>query len=876
MSHHTPKPCGPTVAHPRTIANAPGLDRVAYRVGDFATFRDALLRPLAGETDLGPNWRPGRDDLALQLVEWFAYLADVLTFYGERWMQASYLRTAHPEEVARLVRLLGYRPRPAVAATGQLAADVTAPVTLPKGFAVQRKPGPGEEPQVFELDAEANLAPPTPVVALPDAAAPLTADGRTLWFRGAVSNVAAGDRLLVRHRAWAGDGRWAWAEVEAVEPDADEFGKPATRVRFTAALGLAGAAAEYAVARATQGTPLWPHGTNNALVIDAANREAHLAAPVRDVRAGSLLLFDATGYQREREGYALQYPTVAPVFAAAFADRPPEVLDVLIEKAAEAVVAGAKFWASPSTVEQARFLIGEKLSEIADRPRTSLVRATAVAEDVWYANGEGGDPTDPPAAETVAGVPVLHSVAGFAPDLAGDHWQARRKLIDVRHDWREVGQLIAPPVRTFGGTPGPLRAVGPVGFPIGFTGPVLVEGADGKGSPATLTVTSTSHATVSDLPVPAVPLATPLKVWTTLLPVSRGQTVEREVLGGGDARVLGQEFVLKKKPLTYLPKADPDVGRLYTSTLRIWVDGVRWKEVAHFHGQPEGARVYVTREDDEGRTHVRFATRLPTGASNVVASYRYGAGAADPAAGSLTTVLTPRDGLRSIRNPVRVGGGADAEPPGQLRRYAPRSVLAFDRAVSADDYEAIAAQAPGVARARTYWRFDPQSQRGGVVVYVGDDPEAAASARAALRDAQDPNRPARVEPAQAASLRLTLVVKVAADRIAADVLGAVRAALLDPDRGLFGSRSTRIGRAVYESELSAACLAVPGVRAVRIQRFESVVIVGDMAFLRTPAAPPTIPGPPPCAGHRLVPDEGMFFTLAPEHLDLSEEAGDAV
>ena len=87
--------------------------------------------------------------------------------------------------------------------------------------------------------------------------------------------------------------------------------------------------------------------------------------------------------------------------------------------------------------------------------------------------------------------------------------------------------------------------------------------------------------------------------------------------------------------------------------------------------------------------------RLPTGVNNVVATYRIGAGAASPPAGKLTVIAQSYPGLRSVLNPVAVGGGADPDPPDQIRRYAPRSVLTFGRAVSVFDYEALAAQAPG-------------------------------------------------------------------------------------------------------------------------------------------------------------------------------------
>src|SRR4051794_3462735 len=138
---------GPTICpcdgfqHPRVFSNPPGRDVIAYRSGEYASFRHALLLPLPGETVLSrpggpdsglaftPLWRPGaQGDLALQMVEWWAYLADILTFYNERVATEASLRTARlPEDVNRLIRLLGYRPRPGIGATAVLGAIAAGP-----------------------------------------------------------------------------------------------------------------------------------------------------------------------------------------------------------------------------------------------------------------------------------------------------------------------------------------------------------------------------------------------------------------------------------------------------------------------------------------------------------------------------------------------------------------------------------------------------------------------------------------------------------------------------------------------------------------------------------------------------------------------------
>ena len=148
------------VAHPRRIASPPGRSTIDYRVGDYTTFRRALLRPDRGEVALA-DWHPGVDgDLASQLLEWWAYLADILAFYNERALSEALLRTAGgAADIQRIIRLIGYRPRPGIGATGVVAAltDSARPFTLARGLPIQGPGGPGQPPQVFELDEEVEI-----------------------------------------------------------------------------------------------------------------------------------------------------------------------------------------------------------------------------------------------------------------------------------------------------------------------------------------------------------------------------------------------------------------------------------------------------------------------------------------------------------------------------------------------------------------------------------------------------------------------------------------------------------------------------------------------------------------------------------------------
>jgi len=90
---------------PETVDNRPGLPAVAYRVGTHASFRAHLLAALSagGAPPAGApaGWTPPlralsarTDDFTVALLDAWAAVGDVLTFYQERIANESWLRTA--------------------------------------------------------------------------------------------------------------------------------------------------------------------------------------------------------------------------------------------------------------------------------------------------------------------------------------------------------------------------------------------------------------------------------------------------------------------------------------------------------------------------------------------------------------------------------------------------------------------------------------------------------------------------------------------------------------------------------------------------------------------------------------------------------------
>lgn len=191
-------------ATPASTDNPPGLSALSYRVGTHGRFMASMLERLASRPELARLTAREPDDPAIALLDCWAVVADILTFYGERHAQEGYLATAvEPESLVRLGRLVGYRPRPALGAGGYLAytLDPGARALVPAGSQAKSVPAQGQLPQAFEtsedLSADArwnSLAVRTtaPPALDPDTAARLD----RLTLVGPALHLKAGDRML--------------------------------------------------------------------------------------------------------------------------------------------------------------------------------------------------------------------------------------------------------------------------------------------------------------------------------------------------------------------------------------------------------------------------------------------------------------------------------------------------------------------------------------------------------------------------------------------------------------------------------------------------------------------------------------------------------
>jgi hypothetical protein len=880
------------------VSKPPGLAQIAYRADDFTGFRRALMRSQPGEQSIAA-WRPARGDFGLQVLEWWAYLADVLTFYNERIANESYLRTAgQAENLANLVALLGYQPAPATSATGYVAAlrkpgGTAVPLGIPAGMRLSSVATPGVPSQTFEVDAAASFAGPSrvPVTLPPDTTLPLIAGAPSgVLLAGRVSGIKVGDQLMLAERNFAGtDDIWSLVSVTSLTPQSDpNTGAVNTQV------GLSPAGWGPQPAPTTQQPAAPPSPPPESLTVGASSgriidRFPGRVASVFSVREMAMMLarpvdagFGRIGVRSPTWGDSADTETNRGTGSASPAAPSTDATSYrLLRPSSTAALFNAAALNAPDG--QAAVVPSSGSHPHLKVHLSAAVRSISAGDMVLFDGGTNkpsafavvsgtaealatvpypGNFTATPSIPNPPDIVIAHTVLHVTTQDFAVLQNADPSTITVRYGFKDVGTIIGVPAPSLPSLPATVNVPEAYTPPPGGT-TALLQDVNGAGVLVTVTGADSGQVTLAGAGTPpstisdAAPLVAPLELLLDVLAVSRGTTVTGEVLGSGNASLAGQSFTLSKSPLTYLAQGNGAI-----STLAVYVDGVEWHEVSGFYGQPADARVFVvSRSPDQTVTTVMFGdgvngARLTSGTGNVSANYRYGAGAARPPAGSLTTISQPQPGLASISNPVAVFPGADAQSTGSIRSNAPASVFTFGRAISADDYRIVALEAPGVRRATAVWTFDDPTQRTLVTIYVGDDQAAVAAASAALAGAEDPNRPVSVVQATPIDLYLSCNLVVAADRQIPAVVAAATTAICDPVSGLFNPARMGVGQRLYRSAINAA-LAVPGVVAVHDLTVTWLIhgTRDEFVYRRD-------------LDQFFDPDEGSFFRLLPDNLTM--------
>ncbi|HEV2862146.1 MAG TPA: putative baseplate assembly protein [Pyrinomonadaceae bacterium] len=858
---------GVSIETPIEVTNRPGLSAVAYRVGTHAQFKQTLVARLSD-----PRYAPLRalttrddDDFSVALLDAWASVSDVLTFYQERIANESYLRTAGERlSVVELSRLIGYEPRPGVAASTYLAftlekvpgatereaeaLGVPSRTVLEPGIKVQSVPGPGEQPQIFEtverVAARVEWNDLRPHMTIRH---PVGWGDRTYYFEGLATGIKKGDGILVTPF----DKKAVFRLVTDVQLDNE---RQVTKVTVEKRPSLADAVYGVINDGYEEGPEVAPFVKKYlGRTIDAADLEA-------DAR---------------RDGFS-----VRQLFENLRAARDPAPrLNVFRTRAAIFGHNAPDWSALPATQRVGEYVrtVGFKKGVYAER-KDSWINQTldnyhgsASHNYIFLDNVYQGIAPDSWAV-LKAGPNVRAYKVLAAPEVTKSDFtlsaKVTRLLLENRNKWDEF----SPRTTTvFAQSEELSLARFPSKEPIegqfirldnwvdgilpGHHIVVSGELSNKRGVTASevATVLNAEHVLTKEgftrlkleVPLAHSYVRSTVRINANVALATHGETV-REVLGGGDATRPFQKFTLRQPPLTYTGAATPTGSQ---TTLSIRVNGLLWHEVHSFYGHGPDERVYVTRTDDDGKTTVMFGdgrtgARLPTGQENVVATYRKGSGLGGLVkAAQLSQLMTRPLGLKGATNPLAAAGASPPESRDAARTNAPLTIMTLGRIVSLRDYEDFARAFAGVGKALATWTWVGE-QRGVLVTVAGVGGASIAKGSTlhtnlltAMRAAGDPAVPLTLVDYGKRFFRLKAKVKVQEDYVAETVLAEVAHGL----REHFSFEARRFGQDVTLSEVVSVMQRVAGVVAVdvdQLYRVGFIFFTKSKLFSRLPAAAP--------------------------------------
>ncbi len=273
-----------------------------------------------------------------------------------------------------------------------------------------------------------------------------------------------------------------------------------------------------------------------------------------------------------------------------------------------------------------------------------------------------------------------------------------------------------------------------------------------------------------------------------------------------------------------------------------------WTAVHDLLGSTADGTQFVVETEHDGSTRLRFGDdrhgQRPNEGDRFHARYRVGNGAVgnlgaealahvliDPqvyADANLAAALPDATRVLAVRNPLAAAGGTEPEDVEVVRRDAPEAFRTQERAVTAADYAEVAQRSGEVQRAAATFRWTGSWH---TVFVTADRPggaEVDSPFERRLRRHLERFRMAgydlAVDAPRAVPLEISLHICVAPGHFRSPVLRAVKQRLssqrlADGTLGLFYPDRYSFGDPVLLSSLVSAAQAIPGVEAVRVDRF---------------------------------------------------------
>jgi hypothetical protein len=789
MSSGTPCACGVVGCACPPGASADGVAPAARFA--HGAVRDRLVTALGQERALDGLSTRDPSDPALALVDAWAGALHVLAFSAARLAEDVDLAVGQDRgALVELTRLIGYVPRPAIAAATTMAFTVdstaTADPTIPKGTQVATVPRDKELPLTFETggDLLAKAAWNTLKPARATAVQVVTATTTTLVIAGTDVAASPGDGVLARIDA----ATLLYARlVEIIR--APDLTPPRTTFGITRAPDPAPPKTTLTVTGGVTVASTFGPAMGEIVILGVRTSAFGALAP-------NYVLFTATTPNPAAAG--TDWPNLA---------MPSNGTVDLSAVVREALPGRATLFAAGSQVQVGTITTATEASR-ADFGLSGRVTRITV-------NGVVTNPS------------LANTFGNKVRDTAILIETQRRNLLASPNPAEVIPNPAAPDHLTVvGGHDLPAgRRIALVGSDA-TTGARLVEAATIQ--TATASGGNTNLALTAQLA--GTFRAEGFAIAANVIDATHGSTPanQPELLGSSDAAKPAPVYPLSGAPVTYVA----DKSALgYSAAAEMRVGGRLYRPVDRFL-DPTDDRAWRLRQRRDGGFDVQFAGRLPTAANSVTARYRVGAGAAGNVdAGRVSIVMTPILGVTQAENLTAGEGGTDAAGPDDMRG-AGDTIILLDRVVALGDYERYAKAFRGVSNALATELRETLKRTVYLTIAGANGQPPTQTLMSDLGDALAkvtvPGRRPRIlgfTPHVAPAF-----VNFAHDPayVRSDVEAALRTALL----AAFGATSRQFGQSLYASELLAVAQSVTGVLA-------AVATVGDGRQWLT-ARPPRI------------------------------------
>jgi predicted phage baseplate assembly protein len=843
-----------------TETNRPSLSALAFHTGAYGLALTAMAQQLTAQPELAELTTRDLSDPTMALLDAWACLSEVLSFYNERLVNECYLGTCtQRESAAELARLIGYTPRPGVAADTYLAFTLDdlnkeAELDVPGGTLAYSQPEPGETMQPFTTVEPLRGRPRWSAIRPRQSKPQIIKPGADkIYLKGLATGLKAGDKLLFEFKGarpeavqelrtvhkielQVAEGRTlAWL-ANAPEPARDarqEITKDTLKHLLKPAAQSSSTTPQLEAAR------LFANGSSAALELLRAAHPA-LAANLGPALRGSVhpgpteaVKVYAMRVKAAIHGHIVPRPTIYREGGNEIVSREWHIDETPVSLIGFNTGIGPPDPIPMQSVDFDGQLLA--LDAVYDQimPKSMVVLVAPRQEDVFF-EVESATTIGRTAYNMPARVTQLRLDRTWLHDDETELTPIRRTTVYAQSELLELAEEpITDPVNKMtldldgfydGLAPGRRLIVAgerELDGVTGVRGAELVqiaavqqidEAVDGKATGAAL---FTRISLVEPLHFSYV--RTSVTIYANVAHASHGMRRD-EVLGAGDASRRLQHFTLRQPPLTYRPA--PNAAGI-ASTLEVQVNDLRWHPADDPTDLGPSDRRYLVSHADSGAVTLTFGmgARLPSGRDNVRASYLSGIGSGGNLHPGQISVLGSRpNGAMGVSNPLPATGGADPDDLARIRVRAPLAVGALDRPVSLQDYADIARNFGGIEKASAKYRDGKVHL---TIAAVGDAPVSATSDL--FHNLQNVfERLGGLKPHLHVRSARFLVIKASVQLQADYVWGAVRLRIRQALLDRFGFTQRELGQVAYASVVIASIQDVRGVAAVDLDLFGSL------------------------------------------------------